>query len=57
MDQTGTIEHDPDINIWRAEQEIMEKAEQSELGASGGARCSFSLSFCKCLLCKFMKSS
>jgi hypothetical protein len=38
MDQTGTIEHDPDINIWRAEQEIMEQAEQSELGASGGVR-------------------
>jgi hypothetical protein len=38
MDQTGTFEHDPDINIWRAEQEIMEQAEQSELGASGGVR-------------------
>jgi hypothetical protein len=31
MDQTGAIEHDPDINIWRTEQEIMEQAEQSEL--------------------------
>jgi hypothetical protein len=38
MDQTGIIEHGPDINIWRAEQEIMEQAEQSELGASGGVR-------------------
>jgi hypothetical protein len=25
MDQTGAIEHDPDINIWRTEQEIMEQ--------------------------------
>ena len=38
MDQTGAIEHYPDINIWRTEQEIMEQAEQSELGASGGVR-------------------